>query len=145
MTTSTEPYLMFATARRISRSTSTASRFPAGSLAPFFASNSAILIALFHLVYLIEQAAVVEMHGLRFLPAAKYVVNREQVEFLERGLVTRQHPGIARAEIVPGGQFLPLLGIEILEVRRGELACAALVHHLVHDAGRVLRKHASDG
>src|SRR3546814_9552429 len=73
------------------------------------------------LVDLIEHAAVAEVLGLRLGPAAE-VADRDEIELRELARVLRGDLRIRRAVIVLRDDFLCLVGVQVIQVRLGDLA-----------------------
>jgi hypothetical protein len=69
---------------------------------------------------LVEQAAVVEVVGLRLLPAAEIAVDREQLHVREARLVLGRDLRVARPVIILGDDLLRLGRVEIFEIGLGD-------------------------
>src|SRR5690606_12505432 len=93
----------------------------------------------------VELATVVEMIVLCLLPAAKHVIDTEQLNIDE---LVGKLPGdlrVARAVVVGRGNPLGVLTLQVLEVRRGNLTGALAVDVLVHHGHRRFGENAHRG
>ena len=91
---------------------------------------------------LIEDAAVIEVGFLGFLPAAEHFINGEQIHLREHGSIFLSDGLEARTVIIFCGNFLALRRIKELEVGGGDFFCAATIYDFIHDGNRGFRQDA---
>src|SRR5688500_14348732 len=90
----------------------------------------------------VEHPAVVEVRLLGVLPAAKGPIDREQLDLRERARVFRRHPLVARAVMIPRRDFLPVWGVQELQIGFGHRFRSLSRDDLVDDRYRRLRQNA---
>src|SRR4051794_22508986 len=94
------------------------------------------------LIDLVEHTAVGEVRLLRAGPAAEGLVDREERDLRELLRVLLGDFLRTRPVVVARRDVLRFVGPEVLEVRLGDFARAALVHDLVDHRDRRLRRDA---
>jgi len=99
------------------------------------------------LIYIdfVEQAAVLEVDALGLRPAAKYFIDRKQIDCRELMSIFFGDFRIARSIEVACRNFLPFFVVQVLEVGLGNITYAMFVDILVDDSDRGFGKNADRG
>src|ERR1051326_5572475 len=92
------------------------------------------------LLNLIENASRVEVFLLRLLPAAKYLIHREDLHFRKSGGILVGDALQTWPVKVFRGYFLAFGSIQKAQISFRHFACAVPIHHAVYPGDRRLRQ-----